>query len=180
MLEPNLTTGIKQEFKADFNNLNMGLLTTKVANVPIEFQKGRFLLPSTYTFLEMYNVGRVEQLNVLNRWRDSNPITSLQAPVGISETGDLLTLDVHEKVHGPHGLIAGMTGSGKSEFIITYILSMAVNYHPDEVNFVLIDYKGGGLAGAFENKDTGVKLPHIAGTITNLDQSEIKSFIKFK
>ncbi len=173
MLEPNLTTGIKQEFKADFNNLNMGLLTTKVANVPIEFQKGRFLLPSTYTFLEMYNVGRVEQLNVLNRWRDSNPITSLQAPVGISETGDLLTLDVHEKVHGPHGLIAGMTGSGKSEFIITYILSMAVNYHPDEVNFVLIDYKGGGLAGAFENKDTGVKLPHIAGTITNLDQSEI-------
>ncbi len=173
MLEPDLTSGMKQEFKADFNNLNMNLLTTRVANVPIEFQNGRFSLPTTYTFLEMYNVGRVEQLNVINRWRESNPISSLQAPVGISETGDLLTLDVHEKVHGPHGLIAGMTGSGKSEFIITYILSMAVNYHPDEVNFVLIDYKGGGLAGAFENKDTGIKLPHLAGTITNLDQTEI-------
>ena len=173
MLEPDLTKGTKQEFKADLNTLNMKLLTTKVANVPIEFQEGRFSLPATYTFLEMYNVGRVEQLNVINRWRDSNPINSLQAPVGISETGDLLSLDVHEKVHGPHGLIAGMTGSGKSEFIITYILSMAVNYHPDEVSFVLIDYKGGGLAGAFENKDTGVKLPHLAGTITNLDQSEI-------
>ncbi len=173
MLEPDLTSGMKQEFKADINNLNMNLLTTKVANVPIEFQKGKFNLPTTYTFLEMYNVGRVEQLNVINRWRESNPINSLQAPVGISETGDLLTLDVHEKVHGPHGLIAGMTGSGKSEFIITYILSMAVNYHPDEVNFVLIDYKGGGLAGAFENKDTGLKLPHIAGIITNLDQTEI-------
>ncbi len=173
MLEPDLTTGAKQEFRADLNTLNMNLLTGKVANVPIEFQKGRFMLPTTYTFLEMYNVGRVEQLNVINRWKDSNPINSLQAPVGILETGDLLTLDIHEKFHGPHGLIAGMTGSGKSEFIITYILSMAINYHPDEVNFVLIDYKGGGLAGAFENKDNGVKLPHIAGIITNLDRTEI-------
>ncbi len=173
ILEPDLTEGMKQEFKADFNGFNMDLLTLRIANSPIEFQSGRFNLPATYTFLEMYNVGRVEQLNVINRWRESNPINSLQAPVGISENGELLVLDVHEKVHGPHGLIAGMTGSGKSEFIITYILSMAVNYNPDEVQFVLIDYKGGGLSGAFENKDTGVKLPHIAGTITNLDSTEI-------
>ena len=50
-----------------------------------------------------------------------------------------------------------MTGSGKSEFIITFILSAALNYHPHEVEFVLIDYKGGGLAGAFENRETGLK-----------------------
>lgn len=67
-----------------------------------------------------------------------------------------------------------MTGSGKSELIITFILSMAVNYSPLEVQFVLIDYKGGGLAGAFENKDTGYKLPHIVGTLTNLDTTELK------
>ena len=121
MLEPDLTSGIRQEFQADFNTLNMKLLTTKVSNVPIEFQNGAFKLPTTYTFLEMYNVGRVEQLNVINRWMESNPISSLQAPVGIGENGDILCLDVHEKVHGPHGLIAGMTGSGKSEFIISYI-----------------------------------------------------------
>ena len=82
-------------------------------------------------------------------------------------------LDLHEKFHGPHGLIAGMTGSGKSEFIITYILSMCINYSPDDVAFILIDYKGGGLAGAFENKITGVYLPHLAGTITNLDKAEM-------
>ena len=173
MLEPDLTKGNKQEFRADFNTLNMNLLTSKVANVPIEFQNGRFNLPTTYTFLEMYNVGRVEQLNILARWKESNPINSLAAPVGICDNGELLYLDVHEKVHGPHGLIAGMTGSGKSEFIITYILSMAVNYRPEEVSFVLIDYKGGGLAGAFQNKDTGMKLPHVAGIITNLDKTEI-------
>ena len=173
MLEPDLTNGIRQEFTASINNYSMKLLTEKISNVPVELQNGRFKLPEVYTFLEMYNVGRVEQLNVLSRWKESNPITSLAAPVGIGENGDFIFLDVHEKVHGPHGLIAGMTGSGKSEFIISYILSMAINYHPYEVNFVLIDYKGGGLAGAFENKDTGMKLPHVAGTITNLDQAEI-------
>ena len=66
-----------------------------------------------------------------------------------------------------------MTGSGKSEFIINYIMSMALNYHPYEVSFVLIDYKGGGLTGAFENREIGMKLPHLAGTITNLDTNEM-------
>ncbi len=56
---------------------------------------------------------------------------------------------------------------GKSEFIITYILSLAINYHPDDLAFVLIDYKGGGLAGAFQKRD--IKLPHLVGTITNID-----------
>ena len=59
------------------------------------------------------------------------------------------------------------------KFIITYNLSMAINYHPDEVQFLLIDYKGGGLVGAFENKETGLKLPHLTGTITNLDTADI-------
>ena len=52
---------------------------------------------------------------------------------------------------------------------------MAINYHPYEVQLFLIDYKGGGLAGAFENKETGMKLPHLAGTITNLDTVKMKS-----
>ena len=121
----------------------------------------------------MYNVGNLDQLNIVNRWNTSDIINSLAAPVGVDPNGNTLYLDLHEKFHGPHGLVAGMTGSGKSEFIITYILSLAVNYNPDEVQFVLIDYKGGGLAGAFENRKTGIKLPHLVGTITNLDKSEM-------
>ncbi len=144
-----------------------------LANIPIENRNESFLLPKTFGFLEMYEAGNVEQLNSLEKWKINNPILSLAAPVGLSTNGNLFKLDLHEKEQGPHGLIAGMTGSGKSEFIITYILSMAINYHPDEVQFVLIDYKGGGLVGAFENKETGIRLPHLAGTITNLDTAEI-------
>ena len=126
-------------------------------------------LPSMITFLEMFQVGKVEFLNPLTRWKENNPIKSLAAQVGVGTDGSLFTLDLHEKRQGPHGLIAGMTGSGKSEFIITYILSMAVNFSPEEVAFILIDYKGGGLTDAFEDKSRGIHLPHLVGTITNLD-----------
>ena len=131
-------------------------------------------LPSMLTFLEMFNVGRVEHLNPLARWQENNPIKSLAAQVGVGTDGSPFTLDLHEKRQGPHGLIAGMTGSGKSEFIITYILSMAVNFSPEEVAFILIDYKGGGLADAFEDKSRGIHLPHLVGTITNLDGAAIR------
>ncbi|MFZ2539568.1 MAG: type VII secretion protein EssC, partial [Oscillospiraceae bacterium] len=91
---------------------------------------------------------------------------SLAVPLGVRAKDDYVYLDLHEKAHGPHGLVAGTTGSGKSEILQSYILSLAVNFHPHEVGFLLIDYKGGGMANLFN------KLPHLLGTITNLDGSE--------
>lgn len=155
------------------NNTDIKDYAEILANIPILSKSNGASLPTSINFLEMYKVGKIEQLNIMNRWIKSNPIVSLSTPIGVNEEGKLFTLDLHEKFHGPHGLIAGATGSGKSEWIISFILSMAVNYHPYEVQFVLIDYKGGGLAGAFENKETGVKIPHLVGTITNLDTSEM-------
>lgn len=173
--ENELVSNKQKTFVADLNrDIDMKNIAKHLFNIPIKVTRGKEELPKVVSFLEMYNVGKVEQLNPLHRWAVNNPINSLQVPVGIDESGELFKLDLHEKFHGPHGLIAGMTGSGKSEFIITYILSLATNFHPNELSFVLIDYKGGGLAGAFENKETGVKLPHLAGTITNLDTVEMK------
>ena len=161
-------------FKDQINyNIDMMSVARKISNIPIEFEEASGQLPNAITFLEMEKVGKVEQLNILNRWNQNDSTKSLRAEVGVDEEGNLMYLDLHEKYHGPHGLIAGMTGSGKSEFIITYILSMAINYSPDDVSFILIDYKGGGLAGAFENKTTGMILPHLAGVITNLDKAEM-------
>ena len=155
------------------DTINMNNLVPTLANVPLEFEYDNTNLPNAISFLEMEKVGKVEQLNILNRWNMNDPTSSLRAELGIGEDGNLMYLDLHEKAHGPHGLIAGMTGSGKSELIITYILSMAINYSPDDVAFILIDYKGGGLAFAFSNEAAGIVLPHIAGTITNLDEAEM-------
>ena len=174
VFESELTSDKQKEFIIDnYTQGNFVACCKKVANIPIKFTQDNYNLPNVVDFLEMYGVGKVEQLNANYRWKMSNPTSSLQVPVGVDSHGMLFKIDIHEKAHGPHGLIAGMTGSGKSEFIISYVLSLAVNYHPDDVSFVLIDYKGGGLAGAFKNEDTGVKLPHLAGTITNLDTLEM-------
>jgi S-DNA-T family DNA segregation ATPase FtsK/SpoIIIE len=156
------------------NNVDLMQIPKIVSNIPIEFENNvTGSLPDSLSFLEMEKVGKVEQLNILNKWRTNDSTSSLKAEIGVNNQGDIVYLDLHEKAHGPHGLIAGMTGSGKSEFIITYILSMAINYSPDDVSFILIDYKGGGLAGAFQNAVTGRSLPHLAGVITNLDKAEM-------
>lgn len=175
IIKNDLNKNNQQTFVMDnTDNIDLSLMCEKLSNIPIKLPMMLDDEKKSVSFLEMYKVGRVEQLNVLNRWESNNPVNSLSVPIGIHTDGEVFNLDLHEKFHGPHGLIAGMTGSGKSEFIITFILSMCVNFSPKEVSFVLIDYKGGGLTGAFENSLTGVKLPHLAGTITNLDKAEIK------
>lgn len=175
MFDKDDTTGKVVNFAADrINEAVIDSVGQDLANIELDLSTQRYSLPSMLTFLEMFNVGKIEHLNSLTRWKDNNPTISLQTPIGVDSYGGLFNLDLHEKFHGPHGLVAGMTGSGKSEFIITYILSLAVNYHPDEVAFILIDYKGGGLTGAFEDDDRGIKLPHLAGTITNLDGAAVK------
>ena len=169
LFDKNDITGKSIEFVPDiYLSQDPLALSVALANTPLDTTATNFQLPGMITFLELFGVGNVEHLNVLNRWRENDPTKSLQAAVGVDTYGETFMLDLHEKFHGPHGLVAGMTGSGKSEFIITYILSLAVNYHPEEVAFILIDYKGGGMAKSFE------KLPHTAGIITNLDGSAIK------
>lgn len=123
-------------------------------------------IPESITFLEMYGVEEVQNLHIFERWQEHSPYRSLAVPLGVNSPDHLVELNLHEKAHGPHGLIAGTTGSGKSEVIQSYILSLAVNFHPYDVAFLLIDYKGGGMANLFRH------LPHLLGTITNLDGSQ--------
>lgn len=123
-------------------------------------------IPENITFYEMYQVEKAEEIKAEERWRKNQSHKSLAVPLGVRGNEEYVYLNLHEKAHGPHGLVAGTTGSGKSEIIQSYILSLAVNFHPHEVGFLLIDYKGGGMAGLFKN------LPHLLGTITNLDGSE--------
>jgi len=127
-------------------------------------------LPDKVTFLELFDTEDVTELAIQKRWIENQSSKSLAVPVGLKGKDDPVYLNLHEKAHGPHGLLAGTTGSGKSEFLQTYILSLAMHYHPHEVAFLLIDYKGGGMALLFK------EIPHLLGTITNIEGS--KNFSK--
>lgn len=144
---------------------NFDLFTRRMSAVELDGFAVKAPLPDGITFLEGYGVKTVEELNVGARWEENNTIKSMAAPIGVLEGGKPFYLDVHSKAHGSHGLAAGTTGSGKSELLQTWILSMAINYHPHEVNFVIIDYKGGGMADLME------PLPHVVGKITNIDKN---------
>lgn len=139
-----------------------------IAPIRLKQLGGSENLPKQITFLDIFSTKTIEELEILERWKNNKVYKSLAVPIGKKAGNDNLILDIHEKFHGPHGLIAGTTGSGKSELIQTYILSLAVNYHPHDVSFVLIDYKGGGMANSLNG------LPHIVGTITNLGGNETR------
>ena len=75
------------------------------------------------------------------------------------------------RYHGSHGLVAGATRSGKSEMVQSWILSLAMHFSPEEISFIIIDYKGTGMLQPFE------KLPHLAGKISNLDGNVYRNII---
>jgi len=125
-------------------------------------------IPNKVSFLEMYSASTVEELEIEKRWiqnRSSN--RTLSVPVGMTFGNQLLMLDLHERADGPNGLVAGTVGAGKSELLQTLVLSLALNYPPDKLGFVLVDYKGGGMAEPFKN------LPHNFGIITDLEQKNL-------
>ena len=138
------------------------LALRRLANLThVEVEKNA--IPKAVTFLEMYDVKHVDELSVAQRWAGADTSKTLAVPLGLRGKDDLVELNLHERAHGPHGLVAGTTGSGKSEIVQSYILSLAVNFAPEDVGFLPIDFKGGGMANLFSG------LPHLLGSITNLD-----------
>jgi DNA segregation ATPase FtsK/SpoIIIE, S-DNA-T family len=98
-------------------------------------------------------------------WLD--PDQQFTVPIGVAEDGSTLLLDLREASvggMGPHGMLIGATGSGKSELLRTLVLGLAARHHPDDLSMVLVDFKGGATFGALGS------LPHNAGMITNLDR----------
>lgn len=118
-------------------------------------------LPGQVTLLPLLDLPEVAGPSVAKRWRDNVSALQARAVLGVGEQ-DLFTIDLD--VDGPHGMIAGTTGSGKSELLRTLIVSMATETDPEHLTFVLVDYKGGGAL------DECARLPHVVGLVTDLDE----------
>ncbi|MFC5747049.1 FtsK/SpoIIIE domain-containing protein [Actinomadura rugatobispora] len=116
-------------------------------------------IPSNVRLLDVLDMATPTAEHVLASWARTGGRTT-RVPIGLGTDG---THRIDLRADGPHGLIAGTTGAGKSELLQTLIASLAVANRPDEMTFVLIDYKGGA---AF--KDCA-RLPHTVGMVTDLD-----------
>lgn len=166
----NIDLGSTANQKVSFDRITFEateLFARRISSLTVKETESGGDIPDSLTFLEMYGANTIDDLNVTDRWLKNRTYENMRVPIGEKAGGVLWNLDIHEKYHGPHGLVAGTTGSGKSETLQTYILSLAVNYSPNDVAFFIIDFKGGGMANLFAN------LPHTAGTISNLSGNQI-------
>lgn len=174
------------------NNANMGLLSHINISLPEELfeysdvaisdlsKMAEYLAPvfcgdsslathlsEKVSLFDILQIQSASDLDIQARWKTANAANSLAAPIGIQDNGQVLYLDIHENAHGPHGLVAGTTGSGKSQVLISYLLSLSTLYSPEDLTFAVIDFKGGDIV-----KQLG-KLPHLVGSITNIEKNEI-------
>ena len=118
-------------------------------------------LPGLVRLLPLLGLEDADGERLLASWRSLDADPAPAAPVGIGEDG-VVELDLRED--GPHGLIGGTTGAGKSELLRSLVAGMAARVDPDHLVFVLVDYKGGS---AF---DRCAELPHTVGMVTDLDE----------
>ncbi|WP_067561670.1 type VII secretion protein EccCa [Nocardia acidivorans] len=120
--------------------------------------------PGLMALLKIPDAAQIDPAKV---WRPRYGRERLRVPIGITPDGTPVEIDIKESAEngmGPHGLCIGATGSGKSEFLRTLLLSMVATHSPDQLNLVLVDFKGGAT---FLGMDP---LPHVAAVITNLEE----------
>lgn len=115
--------------------------------------------------LSLLGLGDATRVDTATTWRPRPPRDRLRVPIGLGPSGTPVELDIKEAAQGgtgPHGLVIGATGSGKSELLRTLVLGLAVTHSPETLNLVLVDFKGGATFARLED------LPHTSAVITNL------------
>jgi S-DNA-T family DNA segregation ATPase FtsK/SpoIIIE len=137
----------------------------RLAPLRLSEEAGPKQLAETISLTALLGVGDAGALDPVRAWRRRPLSESLRVPIGVSSEGEAVVLDLKESAlggDGPHGLVIGATGSGKSELLRSVVTGLALTHPPDQLAFVLVDFKGGAaFAGLNE-------LPHVAGLITNL------------
>ncbi|NYJ35565.1 type VII secretion protein EccCa [Nocardiopsis aegyptia] len=144
---------------------HLTMLARLLAPYGISVTDGDDAMHETVGLPEILGVPDVAELDTRRTWRRRSTGDYLRVPIGVGPSGNTVLLDLKESAFGgmgPHGLVVGATGSGKSEMLRTMVASLVINHSPEHLALLLVDFKGGAT---FADTD---RLPHSAGLITNL------------
>ncbi|MFD3945149.1 type VII secretion protein EccCa [Streptomyces sp. NPDC058579] len=128
-------------------------------------------LATDFDLTALLGIHDLYRFDVKQQWAQRNQSNKLRVPLGLGPDGSPIDLDIKESAQGgmgPHGMLIGATGSGKSELLRTLVLALALTHSSEILNFVLVDFKGGAT---FLGLD---RLPHTSAVITNLaDEADL-------
>ncbi|MGO4342256.1 type VII secretion protein EccCa [Pedococcus sp. 2YAF34] len=127
----------------------------------------RDAMTSSTELVDLLGLGDVRDYDPEAAWRPRLQRDRLRVPIGLGAQGQVVSLDIKESAQqgmGPHGLVIGATGSGKSEVLRTLVLALAMTHSSEALNFVLVDFKGGATFAGMAD------MPHVSAVITNLGQ----------
>ena len=127
--------------------------------------RGEKAMSTTTDLADLLGIGDPFTFDVTTGWAPRPNRDQLRVPIGVGPDGAPIELDLKESAQdgvGPHGLLVGATGSGKSELLRTLVLALACTHDSETLNFVLSDFKGGATFSRLE------RLPHTSAVITNL------------
>jgi S-DNA-T family DNA segregation ATPase FtsK/SpoIIIE len=131
-------------------------------------------LPASVPLTALLKTPRLEDFPVRDLWEKRDSHQSLEVPLGIEAGGGVTMLNFQDTAtggDGSHAMVGGTTGTGKTRFLQTLITLLAAHHHPHDLNFILIDYKGGDLLQGLE------ALPHVVGTLANLEKADAQAVL---
>jgi DNA segregation ATPase FtsK/SpoIIIE, S-DNA-T family len=149
----------------DFDVTEATALARELCPLRLYEQDASDLLYAKVGLADILGVDDVTALDVRQTWLPRPMRDFLRVPIGVGTDGAPVSLDLKESAFGgmgPHGLVVGATGSGKSEMLRTLVSSLVIGHSPDQLALLLVDFKGGATFADLR------ELPHLAGMITNL------------
>jgi len=134
------------------------------AMAPIRLRAGKEGkgMPSFISLFKGRKIIATKDLQIEDAWKRFKASESMAVSLGVGSDGKEVIFDIHEKRDGPMGLVAGTVRAGKTELLQTWIIQMALKFSPEEVNFILFDFKGTSLIDPLK------ALPHLVGEISNI------------
>jgi S-DNA-T family DNA segregation ATPase FtsK/SpoIIIE len=164
------TTGIGKADVCDVEEievLSREISPLRLSGVDHEPVAGEQFISGEIGLADLLELGDPHEFDVNRLWSNRPNRDRLRIPIGVGPDARPIELDLKESAQegmGPHGLLVGATGSGKSELLRTLVISLALTHHPEVLNFVLVDFKGGATFATLD------RLPHTSAVITNLSE----------
>lgn len=150
------------------------LLARSLAPITLADTRQMTQIPARVDFLSLYGAQTSAELarQIAIRWERAGGTLPRPVPIGRESLLNETFLMLSEDAHGPHGMLAGTTGAGKSELLQSLVCALAVEHDPRDLTLLLIDFKGGSTFNVF------AALPHTVGLVTNLEPTEVRRMLE--